>query len=80
VGWGLPVSKSLQFGNERTSGRKLRGTTQHRSSQYAGAQIALSAVTKKHNASAGLYGNSRVRPDPSSFITSVETLCGWQAG
>ena len=31
-------------------------TTQHRGSQYAGAQIALSAVTKQHNASIGLYG------------------------
>ncbi len=30
--------------------------TQHRGSQYAGAQIAFSAVTKKHNASVGLYG------------------------
>jgi len=31
-------------------------TTQHRDSQYAGAQIAFSAVTKQHNASVGLYG------------------------
>ena len=31
-------------------------TTQHRGSQYAGAQIALSAVSAKHNASVGLYG------------------------
>jgi outer membrane receptor protein involved in Fe transport len=31
-------------------------TTQHRSSEYAGAQIALSAVTKRHNASMGIYG------------------------
>jgi outer membrane receptor protein involved in Fe transport len=31
-------------------------TTQHRASQYAGAQIALNAVTKKHNFSVGLYG------------------------
>lgn len=30
--------------------------TQHRGSQYAGAQIAFNAVTKKHNASMGLYG------------------------
>jgi outer membrane receptor protein involved in Fe transport len=30
--------------------------TQHRSSEYAGAQIALSAVTKRHNVSLGLYG------------------------
>jgi outer membrane receptor for ferrienterochelin and colicin len=30
-------------------------TTQHRGSQYAGAQIALSAVTSRHNASAGIY-------------------------
>ena len=32
------------------------GTTQHRESQYAGAQIALSDVTKRHNATMGLYG------------------------
>jgi outer membrane receptor protein involved in Fe transport len=32
------------------------GTTQHHGSQYAGAQIALSAVTKRHNASVGVYG------------------------
>ncbi len=31
-------------------------TTQHRGSQYAGAQIALTAVTRRHNASLGLYG------------------------
>jgi outer membrane receptor for ferrienterochelin and colicin len=31
-------------------------TTQHRGSGYAGAQISLSAVTKQHNASLGLYG------------------------
>ena len=31
-------------------------TTQHRASQYAGAQIAFSAVTRKHNASIGVYG------------------------
>jgi len=31
-------------------------TTQHRSSQYAGAQIVLSQVTKRHNATVGLYG------------------------
>jgi outer membrane receptor for ferrienterochelin and colicin len=31
-------------------------TTQHRVSEYAGAQIALSAVTKQHNATLGLYG------------------------
>jgi hypothetical protein len=31
-------------------------TTQHRSSEYAGAQIALSAVTTRHNASLGMYG------------------------
>lgn len=31
-------------------------TTQHRGSQYAGAQIVLSAVTAKHNAQAGIYG------------------------
>jgi outer membrane receptor for ferrienterochelin and colicin len=30
-------------------------TTQHRGSQYAGAQILLSAVTKQHNASIGIY-------------------------
>ncbi|HVP48384.1 MAG TPA: TonB-dependent receptor [Bryobacteraceae bacterium] len=30
-------------------------TTQHRGSQYAGAQISVAAVTGKHNARAGLY-------------------------
>jgi len=30
--------------------------TQHRKSQYEGAQIAFSAVTKQHNASIGVYG------------------------
>jgi len=30
--------------------------TQHRESQYAGAQIALNAVSARHNASAGVYG------------------------
>ena len=31
-------------------------TTQHRGSQYGGAQIALTAVTSRHNASLGVYG------------------------
>jgi hypothetical protein len=31
-------------------------TVQHRGSQYAGAQLAFSAVTAKHNALAGVYG------------------------
>ena len=31
-------------------------TTQHRSSQYAGAEIALTAVTGRHNAQIGVYG------------------------
>jgi hypothetical protein len=31
-------------------------TTQHRSSQYAAAQIAFNAVTARHNASVGVYG------------------------
>jgi hypothetical protein len=31
-------------------------TTQHRASQYAGAQIALAAVTSRHNARIGVYG------------------------
>jgi len=31
-------------------------TTQHRGSQYGGAQIVFNAVTKEHNASIGLYG------------------------
>ncbi|MBZ5576160.1 MAG: TonB-dependent receptor [Acidobacteriia bacterium] len=31
-------------------------TTQHRGSQYAGAQLSLNAVTNRHNATAGLYG------------------------
>jgi len=31
-------------------------TTQHRESQYGGAQIALNAVSVRHNASIGVYG------------------------
>jgi outer membrane receptor protein involved in Fe transport len=31
-------------------------TTQHRASQYAGAQAALNSVTKHHNAQVGFYG------------------------
>jgi outer membrane receptor for ferrienterochelin and colicin len=31
-------------------------TTQHRGSEYAGAQIVFNAVTSRHNASIGLYG------------------------
>ncbi|HXI44570.1 MAG TPA: TonB-dependent receptor, partial [Bryobacteraceae bacterium] len=31
-------------------------TSQHRGSQYAGAQMALSAVTARHNARVGIYG------------------------
>ncbi len=31
-------------------------TTQHQASQYAGAQLAFSEVTKKHNFVAGVYG------------------------
>ena len=31
-------------------------TTQHRGSQYAGAQVALAAVTSRHNATVGIYG------------------------
>ena len=31
-------------------------TTQHRASQYAGAQVALTAVTSRHNARIGVYG------------------------
>jgi outer membrane receptor protein involved in Fe transport len=30
-------------------------TTQHRGSQYGGAQVAFSAVTARHNATAGIY-------------------------
>ena len=30
--------------------------TQHRASEYAGAQISFNAVTARHNASAGIYG------------------------
>ncbi len=32
------------------------GTTQHRTSQYGGAQISLNATTARHNATAGVYG------------------------
>ncbi len=31
-------------------------TTQHRASQYGGAQVSLNLLTPKHNASAGVYG------------------------
>ena len=31
-------------------------TTQHRSSEYVGAQVALNPVTRQHNASIGMYG------------------------
>lgn len=31
-------------------------TTQHRNSQYGGAQVSFNAVTAKHNATVGLYG------------------------
>ncbi len=31
-------------------------TTQHQDSQYAGAQVSLSGVTKRHNMVAGVYG------------------------
>ena len=34
--------------------------TQHRTSQYAGAQIALNLVTARHNATAGVYGFAQV--------------------
>lgn len=31
-------------------------TTQHRASEYAGAQMSFNAVTARHNASVGVYG------------------------
>jgi outer membrane receptor protein involved in Fe transport len=44
-------------------------TTQHRGSQYAGAQIAFSAVTKQHNATMGVYGFGQ-RDDESVNLTA----------
>jgi outer membrane receptor protein involved in Fe transport len=44
-------------------------TTQHRGSQYAGAQIALTAVTARHNASAGIYAFAQ-RDDESVRLTA----------
>ena len=48
--------------------------TQHRSSQYAGAQIALSAVTKQHNASMGLYGFGQHDDESVGLIDSGASL------
>jgi hypothetical protein len=45
-------------------------TTQHRESQYGGAQIAFSAVTKQHNASAGLYGFGQRDDESVSLIAN----------
>ncbi|HSM77990.1 MAG TPA: TonB-dependent receptor, partial [Bryobacteraceae bacterium] len=45
-------------------------TTQHRGSQYAGAQIALAAVTARHNATAGIYGFGQNDDESVSLIAN----------
>jgi hypothetical protein len=47
--------------------------TQHRGSQYAGAQIAFNAVTKKHNASMGLYGFGQRDDESVRLIANDES-------
>jgi hypothetical protein len=42
--------------------------TQHRESQYAGAQIAFSAISKRHDASIGLYGFGQRDDESVSLI------------
>jgi TonB dependent receptor/TonB-dependent Receptor Plug Domain len=45
-------------------------TTQHRDSQYAGAQAALSAVTTRHNASLGFYGFGQHDDEATGLIAN----------
>ncbi len=54
----LTASPFYHFNRANYDGGPLDpiSTTQHQDSQYAGAQIALNAITSRHNASAGLYG------------------------
>ena len=58
-GWLLTVSPFYHYNRANYDGDPHdmpASTTQHRESQYGGAQIAISAVTTRHNASAGVYG------------------------
>jgi outer membrane receptor protein involved in Fe transport len=55
----LTVSPFYHYNRANYDGDPLDAplsTTQHRGSEYAGAQAAFSAVSKRHNVSAGLYG------------------------
>ena len=57
--WLLTVSPFYHFNSANYDGDPHDApisTTQHRSSQYAGAQITFTAATKKHNARVGFYG------------------------
>jgi outer membrane receptor protein involved in Fe transport len=45
-------------------------TTQHRGSQYAGAQIAYTTVTAKHNAQAGIYGFAQHDDESIALISN----------
>ena len=45
-------------------------TTQHRVSQYAGAQVILSDVTPRHNARAGVYGFAQHDDESVSLIAN----------
>ncbi|MFN7995460.1 MAG: TonB-dependent receptor [Bryobacteraceae bacterium] len=45
-------------------------TAQHRGSQYAGAQMALAAVTSKHNANIGVYGFGQHDDENVSLIAN----------
>lgn len=45
-------------------------TTQHHSSDYAGAQIVLSAVTSRHNARAGVYGFGQRDDESVALVAS----------
>ncbi|MBV8828088.1 MAG: TonB-dependent receptor [Acidobacteriaceae bacterium] len=45
-------------------------TTQHSDSQYAGAQVALSAVTKRHNFVAGIYAFGQHNTQSVSLIAN----------
>ena len=45
-------------------------TTQHRGSQYGGAQLALNKVTARHNASIGIYGFGQRDDESVSLIAN----------
>jgi hypothetical protein len=45
-------------------------TTQHRGSQYTGAQISYTAVTAKHNAQAGVYGFAQHDDESIALISN----------